>query len=96
MKTVQACTFTSIWDDGAVVVTTAAKIDVGTGRVFDIGKAKKLGEDGNGVENLDREYIRMEGIDAEFSIKPYDHVSCFVCNVAEVRAALMTGEIAHL
>lgn len=93
MAIVRECTFTSIWDDGAVVVTTAAKIDLSTGRVFDIGKAEKLGVDDNGVENLDREYIRVEGINKEFAIQPYDDASCLIYDLAGLESENMRGRM---
>ena len=88
MSNIRDCAFTSMWDDETVVITTKAKIDLNTGKVFDIGIAEGLGEKGQEVESLDREFIQFDGIDGQFDIKPFDDVSCAVCDLVEVVAAV--------
>jgi hypothetical protein len=89
MAMIRKCTFTSVWDDETVVISTKAKIDLNSGKVFNIGPADALGEDGNEVGSLDREFVRLEGIEREFGVKPFDDVSCAIADLAEFKAALV-------
>ena len=91
--TVEKCRFTSVWDDEAVIITTDANIDLSTGRVFNIGISERLGEYGEGVGSLDREFIRINGIDKEFPVKPFDEVSCAEIDISELPSEISLAGI---
>ncbi|SRR5690606_15394043 len=69
MANIRKCYFNSVWDGESVVITTDAKIDLDSGRVFDIEPADGVDDEQAEVETLDREYIDFDGIGAEFEVE---------------------------
>ena len=55
---IKDATFTTVWDDGASVISTACKVNTETKEVFDIIQA-----DGGYVSHLDMQYVSFGGND---------------------------------
>jgi hypothetical protein len=85
---IKACIFTSIWDGEETVISTPAKINLSTGRIFDIGQASSLNKDGVEIESLDRQYIEFDDVPGKFDINDRFADMCHVSNLNEVIAAL--------
>ncbi len=94
MANIIDCTFNSAWDGESVVISTDAKIDLDTGRIFDIEEVEGVGDDGVEVETLDREYVDFVGVNGEFEVERGDSDDYVVCDLGEIVMALQTAESA--
>jgi hypothetical protein len=70
MEDVIDCNFCSVWNDGAQAVELPAKLDISTGRVFDIDIAAFPAEASKSMHKLDFECVTVSGIDKHFEIDP--------------------------
>lgn len=59
---IKKATFTSVWD--GYEITTPCKVNTVTREIFDIEKIDApVDDDGDELENLDREYITVDGVE---------------------------------
>lgn len=90
MTNIMDCTFNSAWDGETIVISTNAKIDLDTGRIFDVEKV-----DEEDVETLDREFIDFAGIDGEFAVDRSKNADHFAHDLTEILNALSTAAAAR-
>lgn len=92
MTNIIDCTFNSVWDNESSIISSDAKIDLDTGRIFDIKAIEGVDMDGVEVETLDREYIDFVGINSEFEVKHGDNGDYVVCDLPEIVMTLQNAE----